>query len=147
MQQERARAAKQIAEIRQLQLHKAQADASAATRVAERRRGEHEQAAAEARQCRDGQVRALGAQNLVDVTVLQQWMHLAAMAERHLATASIAHELAQAELQQARSGVHAGERRLENATAALRQADRRLQRKREERQLESLEDLFGARTP
>jgi len=142
--QEHAFAAKQIADIRQLQLRKAQAGESAARRAAERSRGAHEQALAEARQCRDAQVRALGAQSRVDLAALQQWMHLAAAAERNVAGAAIADELAQAELRQASTGVHACERRLEHARDVQRQATRRLQRKLEEKQLQSLESLFGA---
>lgn len=145
--QERAITAKQIADIRQLQLRKAQARESAARQAAERHRGAHEQAMDEARQCRDAQIRALGMQGTLDLAALRQWMHITAAAERDLASAAIAHELAQAELRQASIGVRACEQRFEDARDVQRQAARRLQRKLEEKQLLSLESLLGAHLP
>lgn len=143
---ERELAARQMSAIRRLQLQRAQAEESAARAAAARCRLAHEQALGHEAQCRAGHLRALNGEVCVDLAILRQWMQASAEAEKQTKSLQLRREEADAAVQTAWAKTCASEKLLAEAAASLREAHRTLQRKVDEKKLDTIEQLMRVRT-
>ena len=139
-------AARQMADIRRLQLQRAQAEESAARRAAQRHRAAHEHALDQETEYRAGYLRALHGGTSVDVAILRQWMQANTEAEQKTRRLQEDRETADAALQIASTEVRTSEQRLADAEALLREAKRVVKRKADEKQLDAIELLMRLRT-